>query len=188
MTGVQTCALPIFKEALGDEYSDAHLTVSSYGGIGKGMYHGQGSKKDEVKGDTERFFRAVDRAIWEHHSRPSGLPLLLAALPEYHNQFREVSRNTSLLGDGIKTNPDSHDLDALRKMSWDVVEPIYLNRLKGFVETYQSAKSRGLATDRIEDIAMAVIQGQVETLLVEADREIPGKLDKIGRASCRERV
>jgi hypothetical protein len=166
------------KEALGDEYSDPHLTVSSYGGIGKGMYHGQGSKKDEVKGDTERFFRAVDRAIWDHHSRPSGLPLLLAALPEYHNQFREVSRNTSLLGDGIKTNPDSHDLDALRKMSWDVVEPIYLKRLNGFVETYQSAKSRGLATDRIEDIALAVVQGQVETLLVEADKEIPGKFDK----------
>jgi hypothetical protein len=166
------------KEALGDEYSDAHLTVSSYGGIGKGMYHGQGSKKDEVKGDTERFFRAVDRAVWEHHSQISRLPMLLAALPEYHSLFKEVSKNLNLLDDGIKTNPDSHDLDALRKMAWTVIEPIYLTRLNGFVETYQSAKNRGLASDHIEDVAMAAIQGQIETLLVEADKQIPGRLDK----------
>ncbi len=166
------------KDALGDEYSDAHLTVSSYGGIGKGMYHGQGSKKDEVKGDTERFFRAVDRAVWEHHSQPSHLPMLLAALPEYHSLFKAVSRNANLLGDGIKTNPDSHDLDELRKLAWTVIEPIYLSRLNGFVDTYQAAKSRGLASDHIEDVAMAVTRGQIETLLVEADRQIPGKLNK----------
>jgi hypothetical protein len=166
------------KDALGDEFSDAHLTVSSYGGAGKGMYHGQGSKKDEVKGDTERFFRVVDRAVLEHYSRPSGLPLLLAALPEYHTLFKEISKNSSLLEEGIKSNPDSHDLDSMRNMAWNVIEPIYLKRLNGFVETYQFAKNRGLATDRIEDVAMAVIQGQVETLLVEAEKQIGGRLDR----------
>ena len=30
--------------------------------------------------DRDRFFRAIDRAILEHHSRPSGLPLMLATL------------------------------------------------------------------------------------------------------------
>jgi hypothetical protein len=166
------------KDALGEEYSDPHLTVSSYGGVGKGMVHGQGSKKDEVKGDTERFFRAIDRGIWEHHSRPSGLPLLLAALPEHHSLFREVSHNKLLLEEGIKTNPDSHDLDQLRKLTWEVIEPIYLQRLKGFVETYHSERNRGLASDNIEDVAMAAIQGQVDVLLVEAERQIPGRLNK----------
>jgi Bacterial archaeo-eukaryotic release factor family 3 len=44
------------------------------------MHHGQGAKKDHGDLDTERFFRAVDLAVMEHHSLPSGLPLLLAAL------------------------------------------------------------------------------------------------------------
>jgi hypothetical protein len=71
--------------ALGDEFTEPHSTVASYGGIGGGhiaMHHGQGGKKDEIDGDAERFFRAVDRAVLEHHSNPSGLPLMLAALPE----------------------------------------------------------------------------------------------------------
>ncbi|MGE5667962.1 MAG: hypothetical protein ACM338_07190, partial [Betaproteobacteria bacterium] len=61
-------------EALGDELTEPHRTVASYGGSGRGdpgMHHGHGSKKDEVDSDAERFFRAVDRAILEHHSRPS---------------------------------------------------------------------------------------------------------------------
>ncbi len=32
-----------------------------------------------------------DRAITEHHSRPSGLPLILAALPEQQSHFRRLS-------------------------------------------------------------------------------------------------
>src|SRR3954447_8075333 len=31
---------------------------------------------------AERFFTAVDRVVWERHSRPSGLPLILATLTE----------------------------------------------------------------------------------------------------------
>ena len=71
------------------------------------MRHGHGSKKDEVDVDADRFFRAVDRAVLEHHSRPSGLPLILAALPEHHNLFRQVSQNSFLLVDGIDIHPDA---------------------------------------------------------------------------------
>ena len=46
------------------------------------MHHGHGGKKDEADIDAERFFRAIDRAVLEHHSRPSGPPLMLAALSD----------------------------------------------------------------------------------------------------------
>ena len=49
--------------------------------------------------DAERFFRAVDRAVLEHHSRPSGLPLILAALPEHHSLFRPLSENSFLVSE-----------------------------------------------------------------------------------------
>jgi hypothetical protein len=77
-------------EALGDELTEPLSTVSSHGGVGQAsspMHHGHGGKKDEVDSDAERFFHAVDRAVLEHHSRPSGLPLILAALPEHHDLF-----------------------------------------------------------------------------------------------------
>jgi hypothetical protein len=41
--------------------------------------------RHDTDSDTECFFRAFDGALLDHYSRPSGSPLLLAALPEYHH-------------------------------------------------------------------------------------------------------
>lgn len=109
--------------ALGDERTEPHSTVSSYGGIGGGhnaMHHGHGGRKDEIDDDAERFFRAVDRAVLEHHSRPSGLPLMLAALPEHHHLFREVSHNPFLMASGLMADPQGLTPDTLRQRAWDV--------------------------------------------------------------------
>lgn len=51
----------------------------------------------------------MDRAITEYHSKPSALPLILAALPEHHAMFRTVSHNTLLPADGIEVNPEVLD-------------------------------------------------------------------------------
>lgn len=173
-------------DALGEELSDPRLTVSSYGtgpggpgggGAGAGMRHGHGGKKDEVDVDRERFFRAVDRAILEHHSRPAGLPLILAALPEHHAAFRGVSHNPFLLPDGIMINPDALDAEQLRQRAWAVVEPSYQARLAQLVEVFGASRAKGLATADMTDIAVAARAGRVATLLVEADRHIPGFVD-----------
>jgi Bacterial archaeo-eukaryotic release factor family 3 len=166
-------------EALGEEITEPHMTVASYG-LGAGgpaMRHSHGSKKDELDKDAERFFRAVDRAVLQQHSRPSGLPLILAALPEYHSLFRQVSQNPFLLAEGIETDPDALAIDTLRERAWRVVEPRYLARLAALIEEYGMAKSKGLGADDPPHIAEAAVGGRVGTLLIEADRHIPGRID-----------
>ncbi len=169
-------------EALGNELTEPHLTVSSYGeGAGGGdraMHHGHGSKKDEIEIDTERFFRAVDRAILEYHSRPSGLPLMLAAPAECHAPFRKVSRNPFLMPDGLQVNPEVLSLEQLRAQAWQKVEPVYLDRLAKLVERYQVASSRKMGSEDLAQVAQATMAGRVETLLVEADRVLPGRIDE----------
>jgi hypothetical protein len=173
-------------EALGDELTEPHQTVASYGvrtgggsaGGATPMRHGHGGKKDEVDIDAERFFRAVDRAILEHHSRPSGLPLLLAALPEHQSRFRSVSRNPSLMAASLDGSPDAVTIDTLRERAWKVVEPQYLARLAGLVDAFGAASSRGLGSDELSEVAKAAVEGRVATLLVDADRHVPGSLDR----------
>ena len=168
-------------DALGEELTDPHLTVASYGGVGgsqTAMHHGHGGKKAEVDLDAERFFRAVDRGILEHHSRPSGLPLILAALPEHHHRFHEVSRNPFLMPESIDIHPDAlSSIDELRQRAWHLVEPRYLARLAALVEEFGTARSRGLAADDLAQVARAVVGGRVATLLIEARREIPGRIN-----------
>lgn len=114
-------------EALGEELTEPHQTVASYGGVGGGrspMHHGHGGKGPEVDVDTERFFRAVDRAVLDHYSQPSGLPLILAALPEHHHMFHEVSHNPFLIPESIDVHPDAlASIDELRSRAWQLMEP-----------------------------------------------------------------
>lgn len=153
-------------EALGDELPEPHQTVASYGG-----------KKDEADIDAERFFRAIDRAVLEHHSRPSSLPLILAALPEHHHLFHRVSHNPFLMETGLTINPDALPIDELRERAWQVVEPQYQARLATLADEFAVAKSNGLGSDDLAQVAQAAAAGRVATLLIESDRQIAGRLD-----------
>jgi len=168
-------------EALGEELTDSHHTVAAYGGTGgaaTAMHHGHGGRKAEIDIDAERFFRAVDRGILEHHSQRSGLPLILAALPEHHRMFHELSRNPNLLPDSVDVHPDAlSSTDEFRERVWRVMEPRYLARLAALVDEFGSARPQGLAGDDLAEIARAVVAGRVATLLIEARREVPGRID-----------
>jgi len=173
-------ALRTITEALGDEMTEPHQTVASYGGAGGSqspMHHGHGGKESEVDIDAERFFRAVDRAVLEHHSRPSALPLILATLPEHRQLFQEVSHNPFLLDEGIDIHPDALSSDELRTRAWQAVEPHYLAQLAALTEEFGKATSKNLGHDELAHVAKAVVAGRVATLLVDADREVPGRID-----------
>ncbi len=173
------------EEALGKELTEPHLTSASYGGAGRpgsphgvpAMHHGHGGKKDEVELDNEKFFRAIDRAILEHHSKPSGLPLLLAALPEHQALFRKVSHNPFLLDDGLEYDPPSISANRRRQEAWRAVEPQYLQRLENMADDFQEAQAKQLGSGDLSDIAKALIAGRVGTLMVESGRQIAGRVD-----------
>ena len=166
-------------DALGEELRESPtLTAFTPSAGGPTIRHGYGSKQDEVDIDAERFFRAVDRAVLEQHSRPSGLPLILAALPEQQNLLRKITHNPFLLPDGIDIHPDALDAGALRERAWRVVEPQYLARLAGLVEEFGKAKSKGLSDDLVA-VAQAAVNGRVATMLVDADRRVAGRIDGV---------
>ena len=167
-------------DALGEELTDQHSTVASYGGTGPGaspMHHGHGGEPSALRADTERYFRAVDRAVHEHHSQPSGLPLILAALREHHHLFREVSHNPLLVGEGVAVNPDAVAIDELREKCWQVLEPHYAARIAKMADNFSAAKANGLGSEKLDEVAKAAAEGRVATLLVESGRQIPGHID-----------
>ncbi len=166
-------------EALGAELTENHSTVASYGGVGgesSEMHHGHGGKKDEVGKDAENFFRLIASAIYENYSKPTGFPLILAALPEHQNLFHKVSKNPFLLPNNISVNPESISVDKLTKMAWEVIEPDYLLNLKSLTDKFEQAKANNLGSDNIKEVAEAAEAGRVEILLIEANRVIAKRL------------
>jgi len=167
-------------EALGAELTEPHMTVASYGGVGGSsspMHHGHGGKEADAAIDDERFFRAIDRGILEHHSQPAGLPLILATLPEHRQLFHEVSHNPFLIDEGIDSNPEALSIDELRTRAWQVFEPRYLAQLDALIEQFGNARPHDLGHDELAQVAKAAVDGRVATLLIEANRQIPGRID-----------
>src|SRR5690606_1869648 len=133
-------------------------------------------QQDSIDADTDAFFRSVDRAVAEHHSRPSGMPLILMALPEHQSRFRGLSSNAALMAAGIDRNPESTTLGQLREEAWKLVQPRYLERLAGLIDAYRAAHAKGQATDQLPDAARAAVDGRIACLLLEADRQQAGRL------------
>ena len=166
-------------EALGEELTEKHSTVGSYGGVGSGsiaMHHGQGGKKDEVDNDSERYFRQVASDVYDRYSKPSGLPLLLAALPEHHSLFNQVNKNPFLLTNGIEINPKSVSIEKLAQLSWEIMQPVYVKNLEGLAEKFNQAKANGLGSDTMEDVIEAAEARRVDTLFIEAHRVIAKRI------------
>jgi len=169
-------------EALGDELTDKHSTVASYGGSGgesSSMHHGHSGRSDETEKDAERFFRVVANAIYEQYSKPSGRPLILAALAEHQSIFHKVNKNSLLLNKGIEINPLAISTDKLASMAWEIMEPEYNLKLETLVASFEQARASGKGSDDYKEVAVAAVEGRVDTLIVEADRIIPVRITNL---------
>lgn len=167
-------------EARGHERLESQLVATSHAGASAGhqaMFHGHGGRDSAIEVDADRLFRAIDRTILEHHSQVSGLPLVLATLPEHRAHFRRVSRNPHLIAEGIDVHPDALTLDALRERTWALFEPHHARRLASWCDAFAAAQARGLASDHLPDVAGAVVASRVSSLVIEADRQMPGRID-----------
>ncbi len=166
------------EEVLGEEHPEGFLTHGRYGGSdGVATFHGHGGRKDAIDKDIEKFFRYVDHTVLEHYSRPMKLPLILVSLTEHQSMFRKVSSNSYLVADGIESSCESIDLIQLADQAWKLMEPIYQEKELESIDRYQNAKSNHTASDRRIDVARAAFEGRIATLLVEADKSIPGKFN-----------
>lgn len=164
-----------------DQDIERDRSIRTYGPIRDSAMGRHGSSNDAkqsaIHSDTEHFFRSVDRGVLEHNAHATGLPLLLAALPEHHHLFREVSQNPNLLDATIDVHPDDLTLDALRARAWEKLQPTYLRRLAGLVDRFHEHRQRQQASADLADAARAAVAGQIETLLLDADRQVPGRMD-----------
>lgn len=167
--------------ALGPELTEPYSKVTRSHGGGAGskapVHHGQGGRKDERPVDRERFFRVIDREILERASNLSRLPLVLAALPEHQAHFRELSHNPFLAANGVELNPLALTPGELRDAAWRTIEPYFDERLDALTDAYGEAHGHNRGSDALEEIAAALAQSRVGTLLLEADRRIPGSID-----------
>ena len=101
----------------------------------------------------------------------------MVSLKEHHNIFKKISHNPYLIEESIKDSYDSFENKQLMEGVWEIIEPIYLEKTQNLVNSFKNAKANSLSSDDLAQITSADFENRVETILIEADRIIPGKID-----------
>ena len=166
------------KEVLGDEHTDAYQAHGLSGDSdGTGVYYGHGGKEVEIDKDTEKFFRYIDRFVFENCSKPSKLPLVLVSLKEYHTLFKHISHNPYLMEEGINASYESLEMGQLKERALKIIEPIYLEKTRKLVDSFETAKANSLGSGDLAQVTKAAFENRVKIVFIAADKIVPGKID-----------
>jgi hypothetical protein len=146
---------------------------------GARIHYGQGGRKEHAKEELEKFFRVVARELGKTRLKASSRPLVLAASAHHQPLFRKVAQLPSLLEEGVVVDPAKLTPDELKAEARRVLEPEIQRRIGRARDAFGHARSKGHGSDVLGDVAAAVVQGRVRTLLVESGRRIWGMLNPV---------
>ncbi|WP_400263580.1 hypothetical protein ACFX5U_09800 [Sphingobacterium sp. SG20118] len=173
------------EEALGSELTDNHLNTAFSTGNGSrkqanqgtgNVVHGYQEKSNEQQNDAERFFRIVDKSIYEHYTKPTNLPLILASLPEHQTIFRRQSKNPHLMAEGINQNTRNLSPEELSELAWELIAPQHEQQIQELLDHQQAAEQIGRSHWELSEVVKDALDGKIETLLIEENRMILGKI------------
>ena len=164
------------REALG--VPDYEHVASQHGVAPSGpIHHGRGPGKETAKVELLKYFRRIDKALHEF-LRGEHAPLILAAVEYYHPLYREANTYAHLLPDHLVGNYERANGAQIHAEAWPIVSREFKRQIDEWADRYRELATKGLATDKIEEIAPAAIAGRVDCVLAEEGAEIWGVLDR----------
>jgi len=134
----------------------------------------QGSTGERI--ERERYCRAIQDEVVKEV--PDAVPLVLAAATELEPAYRAVNTHPNLLEPGIGQPADA---DALRTAAQEVLRERERRLLGEWRELFGTRRGAGLATTRLEEVAVAASAAAVEELRFDADATQTGRIDEFGR-------
>jgi hypothetical protein len=135
----------------------------------------QGSEGQKVR--LRQFARKVDRAL---RGVLAGLelPLILAATEPMESIYRSVSTYPHLVEPAIGGSPESATEEELAVAARAVLDEVYATELSAIRDRFELRFEQDRASTDVAAVARAATQGAVDTVLVDIDEKVPGRLDE----------
>jgi Bacterial archaeo-eukaryotic release factor family 11 len=135
----------------------------------------QGSEGQKVR--LRQFARKVDHAL---RGVLTGLelPLILAAAEPLDAIYRSVCTYSHLVDGGIPGNPEARTDQELAAEARPVLDAVYAREAAAIRDRFELRSSDGRASADVATVARAATQGAVDTLLVDIDQKVPGRVDE----------
>jgi hypothetical protein len=173
-------------DAVGYDWEERSLqffTAAPGGGAAgrrQAVFHGHGAGKDDLDGEVARFLRLVDdqvRALVADHEAP----LVVAAVDWLASAYRRISKYAGLVQDCIPGNPDETPDRKLHRRAWELVEPVIRAEEAAAATQVLELLGTSLASNDLEEIAIAAHDGRVDTAFVALGVQRWGRYDEQSR-------
>jgi hypothetical protein len=135
------------------------------------VFHGHGVGSDDAKDRIARYFREVDRGVYQA-LRGEHAPLVLAGVDYLLPIYRRVASYPHLAKDRVPGSPRQLGHRALHERAWRVARQ-ELPAARDAVERFRRLRGTGRTTEDLARIVRAAETGQVEALLVPSDATSP---------------
>jgi hypothetical protein len=163
---------------LGSHHTEDYQTHGVYGGASDGStFHGHGGRSDEVELDRAKFFKHVDRFVFEEISKAIKLPMILVTRKEHHSDFRKLSKNTFMIEDRIEGSFNDFKDEDIKFEIKKINDQRFNFIIDQAIENYGNLKSKEQSSDQLIEVLKALLASRVDTLFIEKDKIIPGKID-----------
>jgi len=124
-----------------------------------------------------QYARRIDEAL-----RPLlnglDLPLILAAAEPIDSIYRSVNSYPHLVATSLSGNPEAVSDGELAERARRLLDDLYAAELRTIQETYALRASQHRASSDVADVARAATYGLVDTVLVDIDEVVPGRVDE----------
>ena len=140
----------------------------------------QGSEGQKLR--MAQFSRLVDAALRE--VLPGhGVPLVVAATEPLDSIFRAHCRYPDLVPHSVPGNPEGRGDGELVTEARTVLDGWYADRLEQEKRTFAERSEQGRTSIDVAELARFATRGAVETLFVDIDAEVPGRVDPLGEVT-----
>jgi Bacterial archaeo-eukaryotic release factor family 11 len=140
----------------------------------------QGSEGQKMR--MAQFSRQVDAALRE--VLPGhGVPLVLAAAEPLDSIFRAHCHYPDLVPQSLSGSPEGHSDVELVAAAREILDNWYADRLDDEKRTFAERTQQGRATTDVANLARFASQGAVDTLFVDIDANVSGRVDEFGEVT-----
>ncbi len=146
---------------------DGHRAAVSYG---------HGDENYVEKENLRRYFHQIDRALVKNLG-PDNAPIVFAGVDYLFPIYKEITTYNNLLGDHVEGNPDLLRDEEIHEQAWEVVEPVFQQKLDNAAARFRELSGTGKTSTDIREVAPAAINGRVELLFVATGVSILGDIN-----------
>jgi hypothetical protein len=163
------------EESVGYDYEQKSLQFrSQQGNKGEGQFHGHGDNESEVKNETLKYFREIDKGLMTILHEDQKPPLVVCCLDYHFPIYQQVNSYQNLFLPHISGNPADKDIMLLHEEAWELLQPYFNKTRREKLEQFSKFLGTEKASSDIDTILPAAFEGEIDTLFLENRADIFG--------------